>query len=51
MGGGVLLSLSLRSSRSWAEVAEIAVGHWWPVEDPRPAAAALIAFWSRLDRS
>jgi pimeloyl-ACP methyl ester carboxylesterase len=33
-----------------AEVAEIAVGHWWPVEDPRPAAAALTAFWSRLDR-
>ncbi|WP_367124465.1 alpha/beta fold hydrolase [Streptomyces phytohabitans] len=33
-----------------AEVAELAgVGHWWPVQDPRPAARALTAFWSRLD--
>jgi hypothetical protein len=32
-----------------AELAE--VGHWWPVEDPRPAAAALTGFWARLDRS
>jgi pimeloyl-ACP methyl ester carboxylesterase len=34
-----------------AEIAEIPVGHWWPVQDPRPVAAALTAFWSRLDRS
>jgi pimeloyl-ACP methyl ester carboxylesterase len=35
-----------------AEVAELAgVGHWWPVEDARPAAEALTAFWSRLDRA
>lgn len=33
-----------------AEIAELAVGHWWPVTDPRPAATALDAFWSRLDR-
>lgn len=35
-----------------AEIAELTdVGHWWPVENPRPAAAALTAFWSRLDGS
>jgi pimeloyl-ACP methyl ester carboxylesterase len=35
-----------------AEIAELAdVGHWWPVENARPAAAALSAFWSRLDRT
>jgi pimeloyl-ACP methyl ester carboxylesterase len=34
-----------------AEIAELAdVGHWWPVENPRPAAAALTAFWARLSR-
>ncbi|MGV9856520.1 alpha/beta fold hydrolase [Streptomyces sp. NPDC003442] len=34
---------------SGAEIAELAdVGHWWPVESPRPAARALTAFWSRL---
>jgi pimeloyl-ACP methyl ester carboxylesterase len=33
------------------EIAELAdVGHWWPVENPRPAAAALTEFWARLDR-
>lgn len=35
---------------SGAEIAELAdVGHWWPVENPRPAALGLTAFWSRLD--
>ncbi len=35
-----------------AEIAELAdLGHWWPVENPRSAAAALAAFWARLDRS
>lgn len=35
---------------SGAEIAELAgAGHWWPVENPRPAARALTAFWSRLD--
>jgi pimeloyl-ACP methyl ester carboxylesterase len=35
-----------------AEIAELAdVGHWWPVENPRPAAIALTEFWARLDRS
>lgn len=24
------------------------LGHWWPVEDPAPAAAALKSFWSTL---
>lgn len=34
-----------------AEIAELAgSGHWWPVQDPRPAATALAAFWSGLDR-
>lgn len=32
-----------------AEIAELAVGHWWPVTDPHPAARALTAFWARLD--
>jgi hypothetical protein len=32
-----------------AEIAELAVGHWWPVTDPHPAARALTAFWTRLD--
>lgn len=33
-----------------AEIAELAdVGHWWPLENARPAAAALTAFWARLD--
>jgi pimeloyl-ACP methyl ester carboxylesterase len=35
-----------------AEIAELAdVGHWWPVDNPRPAAAALTTFWAGLDRS
>jgi len=35
-----------------AEIAELAgVGHWWPVENPRPAARALTEFWDRLDRA
>lgn len=35
-----------------AEIGELAdVGHWWPVENARPAAAALTTFWARLDRS
>jgi pimeloyl-ACP methyl ester carboxylesterase len=32
-----------------AEVAELAVEHWWPVQDPQPVAAALAGFWARLD--
>lgn len=33
-----------------AEIAELAdVGHWWPVENPRPAAAALVGFWGRVE--
>jgi pimeloyl-ACP methyl ester carboxylesterase len=35
-----------------AEIAELAdVGHWWPIENARPAASALSAFWARLDGS
>ena len=35
-----------------AKIAELAdVGHWWPVENPRPAAVALTNFWARFDRS
>lgn len=35
-----------------AEIAELAgVGHWWPVTDPQPVAAALDAFWRRIERS
>ncbi|WP_224391478.1 alpha/beta fold hydrolase [Pseudonocardia sp. ICBG1293] len=35
---------------SGATIAELAgVGHWWPLEDPRPAAAALSAFWDELN--
>jgi pimeloyl-ACP methyl ester carboxylesterase len=30
-----------------AEIAELAVGHWWPVQDPGPVAAARTAFWAR----
>ena len=34
-----------------AQIAELAdVGHWWPIENPRPAAAVLTEFWARLDR-
>jgi hypothetical protein len=29
-------------------IAEVEVGHWWPVTDPRPAAQALTSFWSQL---
>jgi hypothetical protein len=31
-----------------AAIAELEVGHWWPVTDPRPAAQALTEFWSAL---
>ena len=50
-GSGTLEQHRAAAETSGAEVAELAgVGHWWPIEDPRPAAAALTAFWSRLDR-
>lgn len=35
---------------SGARVAELpGVGHWWPLEDPRPAADALSSFWAELN--
>ena len=34
---------------SGAEIADLDVGHWWPVTDPLPAAGALAAFWERLN--
>jgi pimeloyl-ACP methyl ester carboxylesterase len=46
---GTLEQHRVAAEAAGAEVAELAgVGHWWPVEDPRPAAAALTDFWDRL---
>jgi hypothetical protein len=36
------------AEQAGAVIAELEVGHWWPVTDPRPAAQALNEFWSAL---
>lgn len=36
------------ADQAGAEVALIDVDHWWPVQDPRPAAEALSTFWAGL---
>lgn len=36
------------AQQAGAVIAELEVGHWWPVTDPGPVAQALTGFWSRL---
>lgn len=36
------------AEKAGAVIAEIEVGHWWPVTHPGPAAQALTSFWSHL---
>lgn len=46
---GTLAQHRAAGEAAGAEIAELAgAGHWWPVQDPRPAAAALTAFWARV---
>jgi hypothetical protein len=37
------------AARAGAEVAAVEAGHWWHVEAPEAAAAALTPFWRHLD--
>jgi pimeloyl-ACP methyl ester carboxylesterase len=46
---GTLAQHRAAGEAAGAEIAELTgAGHWWPVQDPRPAAAALTAFWARV---
>ena len=36
------------AEQAGAVIAEVPVGHWWPVTDPRTVAEALAGFWSSL---
>lgn len=48
--GGTLDQHRRMAELSGARVAELpGVGHWWPLEDPRPAADALSSFWAELN--
>ncbi|WP_236796086.1 alpha/beta fold hydrolase [Amycolatopsis sp. GM8] len=49
LGNGTLAQHRAAAEASGAEIAELAVGHWWPTESPRPVATALEAFWAKLD--
>jgi pimeloyl-ACP methyl ester carboxylesterase len=49
---GTIAQHRVAAEAAGAEIAELAdVGHWWPLENARPAASALTAFWARLDGS
>lgn len=48
-GSGTPAQHRWAAEQAGAVIAELNVGHWWPVTDPGPGAQALTSFWSRLD--